>query len=85
MNTFNVKKCMETINIFVGNSPNVALATRFPISQNDLIREKALRCLVFDELTTFYTEHCLDHDYCETDDGYLLHQAINFIVFCGDV
>lgn len=85
MNLFNEKQCLETINTFVRNSANSGLIARLPISSNDLIGERLLRCLLFDELTMFYTEHCLDQNYSETEEGYFLNQAIDFLVFCGDV
>ena len=85
MSLFNEKQCLNTINRFVSNSANSCLMARLPICANDLAREKELRSLLFTELTAFYTEHCLDQHYCATEEGYFINQAINFIVFCGDV
>ena len=85
MSIFNEKKCLKTINTYAYNSENVTLKTRVPITKDDLVYEKMLRCLLYDEFTRLYVDHCLSHFYQETDEGLLLNQAINFIVFCGDV
>lgn len=85
MQMINKNLCLKTLNTFVQNSINPILIERIPISEEDLLQDQTLRSMLFEELTGYYIEHCFDSNYKETEDGYVLNQAIHFIVSCGDV